>query len=362
MTDYTKYPTMTYLKQLFAIIILMSPIALLAQDIHFSQFYMSPLNLNPAMTGVVNGGQRVVVNYRNQWAGAIGSSAYNTYSASYDRRLAVGQEDYFGVGGTLWSDVAGETSFGSTQARLSFSFSKKIGGSRKQAHYISFGADAGFTQRRVRTGDFRWLTQVDSNAEFCPGCGNGETIPNTNITYPDMSGGLMWFSTLGDRKSIYVGGAIHHLNQPNVSFLNNEESLFSRLTVHVGGEYPLNNKISVKPNFIYMAQGPHIEINGGASVRFKTKSKNSSFGSNGVGQFFEIGTWYRVGNNIDGGVHSDAIILAARLDYDVYGIGLSYDYNVSDLSQASPGNGSFELSLSYLFGDVGSKGVFCPVF
>ena len=87
---------------LLSIVFILCAFGLNAQDIHFSQFYTSPLNLNPAMTGLINAGQRVTVNYRNQWAGAVGSAAFNTYSASYDRKLAVGQEDYFGVGGTLW--------------------------------------------------------------------------------------------------------------------------------------------------------------------------------------------------------------------------------------------------------------------
>ena len=42
-------------------------ISLNAQDIHFSQFYASPLTLNPAMTGFVNGDCRAGVIYRNQW-------------------------------------------------------------------------------------------------------------------------------------------------------------------------------------------------------------------------------------------------------------------------------------------------------
>ena len=42
-----------------------------SQDIHFSQFYMSPLNLNPAMTGVMNGNIRLTGNYWNQWASAV---------------------------------------------------------------------------------------------------------------------------------------------------------------------------------------------------------------------------------------------------------------------------------------------------
>ena len=55
-------------------------IGLNAQDIHFSQFYMSPLNLNPALTGVMNCNTRFVGNYRNQWASVLKSNAYNTYS------------------------------------------------------------------------------------------------------------------------------------------------------------------------------------------------------------------------------------------------------------------------------------------
>ncbi len=88
-----------------------------AQDIHFSQFYMSPLNLNPALTGVMNCNMRVVGNYRNQYASILKSNAFNTYSVSYDQKIPVGRYDYFGVGGTLWGDKAGSAGFGTVQAR-----------------------------------------------------------------------------------------------------------------------------------------------------------------------------------------------------------------------------------------------------
>ncbi|MEY4904396.1 MAG: hypothetical protein RLZZ292_2211, partial [Bacteroidota bacterium] len=80
---------------------LLGTIAANAQDIHFSQFYQSPLNLNPALTGVMNCNQRLTANFRNQWAAILRGNAYNTYSASYDQRVPVGRYDYWGVGGTL---------------------------------------------------------------------------------------------------------------------------------------------------------------------------------------------------------------------------------------------------------------------
>lgn len=73
-----------------------------AQDIHFSQFYMSPTNLNPALTGVMNCKMRFVANYRNQWAPVIGfANSFNTYNMSFDQKIPVGRYDYFGFGGTF---------------------------------------------------------------------------------------------------------------------------------------------------------------------------------------------------------------------------------------------------------------------
>ncbi|MFZ9661636.1 MAG: type IX secretion system membrane protein PorP/SprF, partial [Chitinophagaceae bacterium] len=38
-----------------------------AQDPHFSQFFSSPLTLNPAYTGKFDGKYRLAINYKNQW-------------------------------------------------------------------------------------------------------------------------------------------------------------------------------------------------------------------------------------------------------------------------------------------------------
>ncbi|GAB1398132.1 hypothetical protein MASR1M65_29120 [Saprospiraceae bacterium] len=110
---------------------------------------MSPLNLNPALTGVMNCNMRLVGNYRNQYASILKSNAFNTFSVSYDQKIPVGRYDYFGVGGTLWGDKAGSAGFGTVQARLSGSYSKRMSGSRYSSNYLVFGADLGLSQRRI---------------------------------------------------------------------------------------------------------------------------------------------------------------------------------------------------------------------
>ncbi|MCB0641172.1 MAG: PorP/SprF family type IX secretion system membrane protein, partial [Phaeodactylibacter sp.] len=142
-------------------LVAISAISLSAQDIHFSQFYLSPLNLNPAMTGVMNCNIRLAANYRNQWASVLKSFAYNTYSFSYDQRIPVGRYDYFGIGGTFWGDKAGEAEFATQTGKLSLSYSKRMGGDRKSAHYLVFGAEGGVAQRRLDFLKPRWGTQHD---------------------------------------------------------------------------------------------------------------------------------------------------------------------------------------------------------
>ena len=63
---------MTLKRILFSLMFVIIGAGISAQDIHFSQFYMSPLNTNPALTGVMNCNTRLVGNYRNQWAGILG--------------------------------------------------------------------------------------------------------------------------------------------------------------------------------------------------------------------------------------------------------------------------------------------------
>lgn len=325
-----------------------------AQDIHFSQFYMSPLNLNPAMTGVMNCNTRMVANYRNQWAAALAANAYNTYSASYDQKIPVGRSDYFGIGGSFWGDVAGASRFGQTQGKLSFSYSKKMGGYRHKAHYLVMGASAALTQRRVTTDDLRWPNQV-TNGIFDPNK-PAPPVDDTDFLFADIDVGLLWFSVLDKYNNFYFGAAISHLNQPNISFLSDVVPLHNKITIHGGGQFELTRRISLLPGAIFLFQGKHFEVNTGASLRFAMGRSRLAK------QSWQAGAWYRIAAKNEGGLLSDAVILSSRFDYEHFGIGFSYDVNVSALGAAAPGNGSFEFSLIYTICGPESRAVYCPNF
>lgn len=333
---------------------MMAAVAVQAQDIHFSQFYQSPLNLNPAMTGVMNCNHRIVANYRNQWASILKSNAYNTYSASYDQKIPVGRYDYFGLGGTLWGDKAGASEFATLQARMSGSYAKKMGGYRKKAHYLVLGADLGVSQRSINSINLQWPSQND-NGQFNPNL-QGDIINDPNFWFVDLSAGALWFSVFDENNNFYFGGAFSHLNRANQSFDNANIPLYSKFTFHAGGEFMTGQRFGLVPGVVTFFQGPSWQANFGNSFKFLLGN------SRRYNQAFQIGAWARLANRLSDGKLMDALILSTRFDYEQFTIGFSYDINTSSLYTASNGNGSFEFSLVYKICGPERRGVYCPNF
>lgn len=344
-------------KLLLLLTIIISAFSLSAQDIHFSQFYLSPLNLNPALTGVMNCNVRLTANYRNQWASVSRGGVYNTYNASYDQRFTSGRYDYWGLGATLWADVAGSANFGTTTFKISGSYAKRMAGNRKESHYLSFGAEAGVSQRSIQFDKLKWGLQY-TGTEYDPNLSTGEfTLDQPNLLFADASAGLLWFSNFANDANLYVGGVYHHLTRADQSFsTTSNDALYSRITVHAGGELPVTDRFGLVPGVIVMSQGPSLEINTGASAKFKIG--NSRYNK----QAFHLGVWTRLANRVDQGILTDAVILQTRFDYNEYTLGFSYDLNVSPLRPGSYGQGGFELALQYQFCGRENRGVYCPNF
>lgn len=331
-----------------------SALAVQAQDIHFSQFYMSPLNLNPAMTGVMNCNHRLTANYRNQWASVLKQNAYNTYSASYDQKMPVGRYDYFGVGGTLWGDKAGASEFATIQGRLSGSYAKKMGGYRRKAHYLVVGADAGVSNRSINAQQLQWPSQ-NSGGSF-DGTLPGGVVADPSFLFMDLSAGLLWFSVFDQNNNLYFGAAFNHLNRANVSFQEQSIPLYSKLTAHFGGEFEVAPRMSMLPGVVSFFQGPSFQVNMGNSFKFLLGN------SRRYNQAFQLGAWARVSNKLNNGKLMDAFILSTRFDYEQFTLGFSYDINTSSLSTATNGNGAFEFSLLYKVCGPERRGVYCPNF
>ncbi len=331
--------------------------SLYAQDIHFSQFYMSPLNLNPALTGVMECQHRFVANYRNQWSSILAEKAYQTYSVSYDQRFQLGRHNNLGIGGKLWGDQAGTSSFKTIQGNLSIAYDLRLGGSKRGniSHHLVAGSEVGFSQRGIDVEKLQFSSQHDGEGNFDANLTSGELIDRTNFTFLDASAGLLWYSIF-NQHSVYGGAAISHLNRPNQSFFSgNIEDLYYKLTLHVGGNIFISESINLFPNVVFLQQGPSFELNAGLASRFRMKSKKSTE------NYIRFGVWGRVANDPEDRYFFDALILTTRIDFGKTSLGLSYDVNISRLVPATNSFGSFELAFIHnICRDNKNSRVNCP--
>lgn len=337
---------MKYFRTSFLGIALLFSFYASGQDIHFSQFNASPLNLNPALTGAINGKARVIANYRNQWPQILQDDSYRTVAVSLDYRKNLKSGDYFGIGVSCFSDVAGSARFGTNQAALSFSFAKAISKSGTASHALIGGLQSGIAQRKIDVDGLMWGSQHDGMGGFDPNLPSG-TVSNPDILYYEVNGGLLWVSNFGERKSIHVGISALHINTPNVSFQSNADlPLSMKTSIHAGVEFPLSSQISLMPSIMYLSQGVHAQLNVGTMMSFIILS--DSLFSNVQG-----GIFYRAGQDSTGGIHSDAIIGVLSAQVQGIQLGFSYDFTISELNISTLG--AIEVSISYVFGAKNNK-------
>jgi type IX secretion system PorP/SprF family membrane protein len=329
-----------------------SVVALSAQDIHFSQYYTAPLELNPALTGNINGVFRATFDYRNQWFNIPTLNAvapYQTYQASFDMPLLRERlgNDGFGVGGMFYADKAGDGALTTFTGMASIAYHKAV--DRYGRGRISLGIQAGVVSEQINITNLIFENQLD-NFGWNPTLPNGESYSNKAIIYPDVNVGALWTHSPTDYFRYYFGFAMDHLSRPNVSFLSSDNSRIAyRYNAHGGMQIYFNHdyKFSLDPTFLFMLQANATQYNMGLGLNYNLSDNVAIFG----------GAMYRVG---------DAVILDAGVEVYNARIGVSYDINYSDLKAATQSQGALELSVVYIFKKERPERLqyphFCPEF
>ena len=322
-------------------IYILSLIALLAfetkaQDVHFSQIHATPMALNPAMTGVFEGSGRLIGNYRNQWKSV--TADYKTFMFSGDMNISgPTQNSVLGIGGLIYNDVAGDLDFTTNAAYASVSVMQSFNGTGD--HILSAGLQVGKVGNRF---DPSKIIAYDFEYELL-------TEGVNNLSYIDISAGMLWYMKFGRGEYLYFGGSMLHTNNPIVSFfsINPAEGneLYRRYVLHGGANIKLADHYTIIPNFIYMNQGPNRELTMGTFVRYDNPARTPDSPAS-----LMFGAWFRAFQFANGSIDADAIIGAIRVDYENMTFTFSYDVNTSTLTHISAGRGGPEVSIMYTFG------------
>jgi type IX secretion system PorP/SprF family membrane protein len=310
-----------------------------AQDIHFSQFDETQLQLEPADAGVQHDA-RVVTNYKNQWQ-SVGSP-YKTFALSGDARLMRDKKHHLGIGMDLFSDDAGDAHLKSTQVNLSLS-----GIITASDHsLVSAGLMTGFAQRSITLDGLEWGNQYDGSA-YNSALPTGETATGSAFNFVDLGAGMQYhysnsemYISANNARAVNIGVAVFHPHQPSYSFYGqHSEVLHTKWVFHGNAAIGVKNtNLVIKPSYIVFIQGGVKEVNPGMTFQYILQ-EGSKYTKNKKPAAFSIGGYYRV---------EDAFIALAKFEYSNYAIGFSYDVNLSKLKTVSKTRGGFEISLHFV--------------
>jgi type IX secretion system PorP/SprF family membrane protein len=327
-----------------------------AQDILFSQFFASPLNMNPALTGAFNGKYRVSMVYRDQWRGVTNNSPFQTYSAAIDLRFNVNekkvQKDVASAGMVFTTDKASTFGFNSNQILVSGAYSKSLDVENKQ--YLTIGLQGGLAQRNLNF-DNLYFDDMYNGSTFTGT--TAEIYPGNNIAYPDLSTGINYSVSPSRNRYYAIGLAAHHLFTPNVAFFDattagGTKQLDRKYTLHASGQMPLNFKNTFSPRLYITSQGSHAQATLGGNFRMQF----TDYGTTAL----HLGTWVRGVRNTKGlGFDSAALMVGYELSNFL--LGLSYDLNLKGLGAYGRNQSILEVSLGYL-GDYDNDTILCPKF
>ena len=316
-----------------------------AQDPHFSQFFASPLTLNPALTGKFNGTVRVSGNYRNQWPAF--NNVYTTSTLSVDFAIlkkSLPDFDTWGVGILALTDRAGAGVLTNNYIGLSTSYHKALDEDGFQM--IGIGFQGTYGQKRLNTNNLKFEDQLTPFG-FTGVTQDVFNTENVNIDYFDVNAGLLYSGSTNGENNFYVGASMYHINRPKESFKGGNWNIATRTTISAGGYFPVTDILTFHTSGIYQLQNQSSEtvLGGAMAAALDPQSENPSN--------VYAGSWYRIG---------DAIIPYLGLEFGGLRIGATYDINISSLKAGSQSRGGMEISIIYVKRPAGSKGIPCPKF
>jgi type IX secretion system PorP/SprF family membrane protein len=318
-----------------------------AQDPNFSQFFASPLTLNPALTGKFDGVYRVAGNYRNQWPSI--SKAYTTATVSYDMGIMknrIPEYDQFGIGIMGFTDRAGDGALTNNYMGLSLAYHKGL--DENGYHQIGAGFQGTYVNKRLNTVNLKFQDQLTPFG-FTGVTQEIFTNKQVNVSYFDLNAGFIYNGSTNGYNNFYIGASMYHINRPKESFQGGNFVLSARTTLQAGAKIPMGtyNYLHIAANHSMQAKAQNTMLGAAYSLNVNNDEENPTN--------VYLGTWYRF---------KDALIPYVGLEFGEWHLGASYDVNTSSLKAASNSRGGVEISLIYIkkYTDPNMKKLNCPKF
>jgi type IX secretion system PorP/SprF family membrane protein len=333
------------LKYLFTSISLLSLAQgdLFAQDPIFSQFYSSPMSLNPALAGSGSARWRIIANRRSQWIGE-GLEPLNTTSISFDTKAFIqeGKEsNYIGAGLLFLQDRGLSGAYKSNSLHLIAS--SHIGLDDEDKHGLSIGLGASYSNTLIN------FSQLDFSQQLGPS-GFNRSLPTME---PYLSNVQPYFSMLagftysysGDNASFDIGASGYRFIKTTRSALNDKEQTDPpRYNIHADFQAYLSDRWVFNSNAMMVLE---------SNLRSWTAGVNFGrlLGEEELPTILNAGIWYR---------SNEAVIPYLGMVYRNLQVGVTYDIPTASSDNSAGNLKTYEVSLIFRSPTRTSRPIPCP--
>ncbi len=318
------------------------------QDLHYSQFYNSPQNINPALTGVFKGDHRFSGSLRDQWQ--FVPVPWTTFSAAYDTKfynLLKGDKHFIGGGLSINHDRQGDSPLTLTSISVNGAYHRFL----TPKHIISGGVTLGLASRGFNSQTLTWDKQWNGDA-FDPNLGSGEAFDNfERITFMESGLGINYRYQASPRTYADLGASGLHIIKPNTGFVGSDISkLPQRYTFSLVGNVKLIDALDLQLSGLYQKQSEYHETILGLLGKIYISQKK------GKEVQLHLGLGYRT---------AGSLIPTAALQYNNIYASFSYDIDNNDFNKLiGSRKGGPELHVKYYIANVKplKQVKVCPIY
>jgi type IX secretion system PorP/SprF family membrane protein len=294
-----------------------------AQDVVFSQFYASPLSVNPAFAGIAYG-PRLIANYRAQWPTL--QNAFTTYAVSYDQHIRALSG---GIGIHVIGDQLGDGLLQRYEARVSYAYQMSI----NRRAIIKMAVEGSFSQTSIDEGRVILpdMINIRDGSRLLPTSEPG--LLSSSFTSYNFGAGVMAYST-----EFFGGLSVRNAVPFAYSFLDDQKSKRPmRIHGYMGGTIMLSR---YKREQFYMAPATMFGYESGFT--------HLTLGTIVNRQNIYGGIWFRHAIS-----NMDAVTLSVGMSRDKLKVGYSHDFSASKIGTAT--GGAHEVSLVFNFAKAGNS-------
>jgi len=332
---------------LIAGLFIISLVKINAQDLHYSQFYNSPQNINPALTGIFKGDHRFTLSMRDQWR--FVPVPWFTLSGSYDRQYYFPKNDkhFLGFGAFFNHDRQGDSELNLSSLNFSGSYHRIL----TPNHIVSGGLVLGFASRGFNSTTLTWDKQWQDGA-FNSGLGSGESFSDLErINFLESGVGFNYRYQKDSRTHVDAGISSLHLIRPRQSFYGADSvKLPRRISISAIGNIKIVNSFDIQLHALHQLQGEYRETLFGGLGKIYLSQKR------GKEVQVHVGIGYRTANSF---------IPTMAIQFNNIYASLSYDIDTNEFNQIlNSSRGGPEIHVRYIIANVKDlKEVkVCPIY